>query len=460
MRKTMLVAVAAGSIWAQEPFYVPLDDIRQKLTQLEDKAWAPDKLKVPLDEVRQNLAQLQSKLATSPFLYIKGPTVAFPDMLFQQRDRATEQAEREYDRGTRALDKRQWDEAVQRFNEVVGLGKTRVDGALYWKAYALARLGRGTEASATLDELSKSHTQSRWLNDAKILSVEIRQAAGKPVSPEEESDNDIKLMAINALMQSDPERSIPLLEQLLQTKTSPKLRERALFVLSQSESPKAREIVARVAKGEFNPDLQLRAVNSLGVYGGTRNRQLLSEIYASTSDVAVKRQILHSFMIAGDKDTVLKAAKGEANPDLRRHAIHLLGTMNAGPQLNELYASESSVENKAQIMHAMFVSGNSARLIELAKTEKDPKLRLRAIQLLGTMKSTETADALTSIYSSSPEPEVRARVLQALFVQGNAKQLIEIARKEADPNLKRTAVQHLSHMKSKEATDYMMELLK
>ena len=51
-------------------------------------------------------------------------------------------------------------------------------------------------------------------------------------------------------------------------------------------------------------------------------------------------------------------------------------------------------------------------------------------------------------------------MLNALFIQGNAKALIEIAKQETDPSLKREAVQKLSIMGSKEATDYMMELLK
>ena len=108
----------------------------------------------------------------------------------------------------------------------------------------------------------------------------------------------------------------------------------------------------------------------------------------------------------------------------------------------------------------MFTSGNVPKLIEVAKGESDPKLRLRAIQYLGTTNSPQAADALVGIYQSSTDKETRKRVLRALFTQGNAKQLVEIARKETDPELKRTAVECLSNMRSKEATDFLMELLK
>jgi len=39
------------------------------------------------------------------------------------------------------------------------------------------------------------------------------------------------------------------------------------------------------------------------------------------------------------------------------------------------------------------------------------------------------------------------------------KALVDLARKEADPDLKVFAVRQLSTMKSKEATDYLVELL-
>ena len=67
---------------------------------------------------------------------------------------------------------------------------------------------------------------------------------------------------------------------------------------------------------------------------------------------------------------------------------------------------------------------------------------------------------LKSIYSSDKDAHVRRAVLNGFFVQGNATALIEIAKQESDPALKREAVQKLSIMGSKEATDYMLELLK
>ena len=69
------------------------------------------------------------------------------------------------------------------------------------------------------------------------------------VNPDSEPDEDLKLMALNGLMNSDPERAIPMLEKFLQGNQSPKLKERALFVLAQNDSAKGRQILSQIARG-------------------------------------------------------------------------------------------------------------------------------------------------------------------------------------------------------------------
>ena len=322
-----------------------------------------------------------------------------PGFDYKLRRLGGDRAEHSYSQAMRALESREWARAAEQFSEVASEGGSRAEGALYWKAYALNKLGRRDEAVAALDELRKSYPSSRWLNDAKGLEVEIRQAAGRPVSPETESDEDLKLLALNALVQSDPERAVPILEKFLKGPYSPKLKERALFVLSQSGSAKSMSMLAAVAR-EGNPDLQMKAIHYLGIMGKKENRQLLAEIYTSSSDTSVKRAILRSFMVAGDWE----------------------------------------------------------RLVALAKDEKVPELRGEAIRQLGVM-GPRTSEALASLYTSDSDPAVRREVLNALSVQGNARALIDVARKETDPNLKREAVKRLSLMNSKEATDFMLELL-
>ncbi len=380
----------------------------------------------------------------------------------EKRDRKQERLDRLeelYDAGREALDDDRYDTAESKFEELAGMNGPQTDAALYWKAYAQNKRGKRDAALASVADLNRRFPQSRWAKDAKALEVEVRQSSGQPAHPEKQTDDDLRLLAIQGLMNSDPERALPLLEKVLQGSGSPKEKDRALFVIAQSGSPKARDILLRVARGQSNPELQRKAIQSVGLYGGDESRKALADIYRSAQDASVKRAILQSYMLSGSRELLLSVAKTEKDDDLRRDAIRQLGLVHAQSELGQLYQSESSRENREAILQAYFLSGDATKLIEIAQSDKDSELRRTAIHNLGLIGSSQAGDALQQIYQRDTARENREEVLNALFIQGNAKAIIAIARAEKDPQLKKTAVSKLSLMGSKEATDYLMEIL-
>ena len=375
-----------------------------------------------------------------------------------EADRARERELRDYERAQQAIERDEWTVAVSRFQAIAEAAGARADAALYWKAYAHDKLGQRVEALTAVAELTKTYPKSRWLSDARALEVQVRQRAGQSVPLDASGDEELKLLALNALQFSSPEQAIPMLQQILQGPQSIKLKERVLFVLAQSRSPEARKLLVEVAR-QGNPDLQRRAIDYMGVHGTSDNRVLLAELYQSSQDVDVKRRILRAYMVSGDRARVLAAATGEPSEELRSEAVRQLGVMSAHDELWQLYQKESSVPVKRQILQAMFVGGNATRLIELAKTEANPELRRTAVRNLGLMRTSATGPALVEIYTAQKEPEVRDAAIQGLFVQNNAEALVTLARKETDPAMKRELVKRLSVMKSKVAVDYLIELL-
>jgi HEAT repeat protein len=365
-----------------------------------------------------------------------------------------------YEQAREFIDEEHWQRALEAFNQVIALNGSKVDTAMYWKAYALNKLGQNAEALATLATLSKKFPQSRTLEQAHALEMDVRRSAGQPVRPENVQDEDLKLYALQALGNQDPERAVPMLEKIIRGDSSARLKERAMFVLAQMSDPRARKLLAEAAKDDAHPDVQSKAIQYLGVHGGPENRALLSEVYQSTADARVKKRVLQAWMISGEKDRILTAATSEKDPELRAAAIQQLGVMGAQDELAKLYTTETSKETKKKILQSMFIGGNSARLLELARTETDPELRRTAVRNLGLMGADKTGQALNGIYSSDKDPAVRKAVLEALFIQGNAEALVALARKEPDPEMKRSIVEKLSLMNSKIAQDYMVELLK
>jgi HEAT repeat protein len=134
--------------------------------------------------------------------------------------------------------------------------------------------------------------------------------------------------------------------------------------------------------------------------------------------------------------------------------------MGASDMLWPMYQKETAPEVKRQIISALQVSGNVTRMIELAKSEKDPELRRLAIRNLGVMGSKAAGDTLVELYSAETDPANRRTIINALHSQDNAVALVALARKEQDPTMKRDIVQRLSTMDNKEARAYMLELLK
>jgi HEAT repeat protein len=386
-------------------------------------------------------------------------TIGFPDAAADSGDDDRDQREDDlYDSGTDAIDESRWQEAVDKFDQVIKLHGRRVDAALYWKAWALNKLGRRPDALAAIAELQRTAPQSRWANDAKALEIEIRQGSGQPVSPEAQSDCELKLLAINGLQQMNPERAVPMLEKMLHGRDCPKLRGQALFVLAQSGSPQAREVIASAARSDSDPDLQRKAVQDLGLFGGDWGRETLAQIYATSKNTDLKKHILQGFMVSGDRGRILAAAKDEKEAELRGEAIRQLGVMGAREEIWQLYQKETAVEVKKKVLQAMWISGDLDHVTQLARNEKDHDLRIAAIHDLGLIGE-KAGDTLVSLYSSDKDPEVRRAVIQGLFLSGNAKAMVALARKETDPEMKKALVRQLSLMDSKEATDYLLEIL-
>jgi HEAT repeat protein len=156
----------------------------------------------------------------------------------------------------------------------------------------------------------------------------------------------------------------------------------------------------------------------------------------------------------------LNIAKSETNPELRHEAIHQLALTGGKDELWQLFQEETSLDNKKAILQAFFITGDSQKLADLARSLKEPELRIAAIKSLGLMGNNGHGEVLVSIYQTDRDPEVRRAVLHALFLQQNGKAMVELARTEKDPHMKEEIVKNMSLVHTKETTDYMMEILK
>jgi HEAT repeat protein len=365
-----------------------------------------------------------------------------------------------YAEGTRAINESRWQDAAGLFDRAAQMHGEHAEGALYWKAYAENKEGQQASALNTCAELRKQYPKSRWLNECGALEIEIRSRSGDPVAPQAESDENLKLLALNALMQQDQARAVPILEKILSGNQSDELKSRALFVLAQSGSPDAQALIGKIARGQSGPALQIRAIRMLATQGKRAN-DTLADIYQHTSDKEVKKAILQSYLVSGDPEKELAAARTETDPELVKTAVHTLGAMGAAQDLLTLYRATSNAQTKADIINAFIASGHNGvgPLTEIAQSEQDADLRRKAIRNLGIAGGSSVAPALVATYRNNTDEETKKAAAQALFLANDAHDLVALARSEKDLEMKKYLVQQLSLLHNQEATDYMMEIL-
>jgi len=202
------------------------------------------------------------------------------------------------------------------------------------------------------------------------------------------ADMTIKLQALTGLMETHSEQVIPLLRQIALDRNSPDEARQAVFVLGQSRRPEAQRTVVEVARDAAEP-VRIAAVRELGRFDDPSISGELMRVYSMGGTPRLKRQVVSSLGERADNVALLRIVKSESEPTVRDYAIVTLGRTGAREQLRNLYV-QAPVESRIAVLAALFSAKDDDELIRIAKTEANPRLRLRArqqLQLLATPKA-------------------------------------------------------------------------
>lgn len=101
-------------------------------------------------------------------------------------------------------------------------------------------------------------------------------------------------------------------------------------------------------------------------------------------------------------------------------------------------------------------------LLEIARGQQDADLRLLAIHRLGDIGGDTVYDALSSIYATERDTQVKVRILRSFADMHNspraAARLLEIAQSERSPELRRTAIRWLADALGPNAYDPLVRM--
>lgn len=256
-----------------------------------------------------------------------------------------------YAAGTRAMNEHRWADAVASFERVVNAKARKADAALYWKAYSLNQLDKGGLAQATCFQLRSHYGGSRWNNDCSALTMSLREEERvppslviPPIAPigplyfsfdlhdarsrGQDPNAELKILALNSLLNRDPAQAIPLLRGVLTGNQPEGIKRHAIFVLAQSKSPEAQSILHDVVMGKMGRDLQRQGIQMTGMFEGKRSNDTLAEVYRTTSDAQIKKSIISAFFISQDAPRMVELARREKDMELKRSIVSQLALMN------------------------------------------------------------------------------------------------------------------------------------
>jgi len=207
-------------------------------------------------------------------------------------------------------------------------------------------------------------------------------------------DTDLRIEALNGLLERHSERVIPLLREIALDGNNPDEARRAVLVLARSQRPEARTTVVDVARRGAEP-VRLAAIREMGRFDGAAVTAELMQVYSSAVTPRIKRQIVSSLGERADNVSLLRIARDESDAAVRNTAIVTLGRLpGARPQLRTLYGLVRP-ESRIAVLSALFSSKDEDELIRIARMEKEPLLRARArmqLRMLGTPKALKFLD--------------------------------------------------------------------
>ena len=259
-----------------------------------------------------------------------------------------------------------------------------------------------------------------------------------------DASDELKEAAVEALITAPPERALPLARKVLEVNNSDRIKEKALFILSQIEDPAAQETLLGFASSADGP-LQAEAIRMIGIGGNAEGLAALRSIYEG-GNADVREAVLEALMIAGDKQTVLEIAMVAEGEDFE-HAVDMLGVMNARAELRELRSKKGASE---ALINAYIISGDAQTLQQIALDGGDPEDRARAIEAMGVVGGPEVGGTLVQVYRSAGNEEIREAALDGMLIAGYDEGVLELYRSSSDPAEKKALLERLVIMDSDE----------
>lgn len=365
--------------------------------------------------------------------------------------------------------------------------------SLYFEAYSLYRSGGDDDLSTARERLVqlKQRFPSIAKKDGDPLLTRVcgelakrgdescaasigRTAEGSQGGscPSDDDENDDRIAALNALLQMDAERAMPILQKVLARRDacSVALRRKAVFLVSQKRTAETANILMSVARSDPDPEVREQAVFWLSQVPGSTG--LLEEILKSNADENIKEKAL--FALSQQKEPraqqILRdfAMRESESAELRDKAIFWLGQRRSTENtefLRNLYSRLKNQELREKVLFSLSQqkgAGNEQWLMTIAVDPKeDMELRKKALFWAGQMGV--AISEMSRLYDRMNDIEMREQIIFALSQRQRdpaaMDKLFDIAKNDTEPELRKKAIFWLGQSRDPRVQQFLMDLI-
>lgn len=427
--------------------------------------------------------------------FVVGIGLAHPTLVAGQSTEAD--ATSQYEVARRLLNTAKYTEAVDLFRDyrAADADARYAAESLYWEAYALSRMEstrHWKEALAALEMQVSRYPKASTTGDAKALLAKLRgelanrgdsesaewvyretEWAAQQELGQDDGPDETKLMALNALMQMDSDKAIPILRKLIQNRDNhPKLRSHAMYILAQHDEARATDFMLDVASNDPEPEVREQAILWLSQNDSPETVSVLRSILSDHADAQLHEHTVFALTQMSDPaagEILREYAESEsADPKLRVQAVFGLSqhesAENAG-FLRELFSTSRDAETREAIMFAlsqMQDQGNAKWLMDIAlDPSESTEMRTQALFMANQAGGVGVAD-LVGVYDRAQDREFKEQALFILSQQEDPAafdKLLDVARNESDPEIRKNAIFWLGQTGDPRAEQVLLDIL-
>jgi len=290
-----------------------------------------------------------------------------------------------------------------------------------------------------------------------------------------EDDDDERVVALNALLQMDSDRAMPILKKVLERRDtcSYVLRRKAVFLVSQKGGEEAADILMQTAKNDPDQETREQAVFWLGQVHSERAVPLLEDLLKNSKDKETKDKALFALsqQSSPKASQILRdfAERETENEELREQAIFWLGQKHSednATYLKGLYGRVKAEALKDKIIFSLSQQrgfGNAEWIMQIALDPKESiEMRKQALFWAGQNGGAST-EAFASLYDKMTDSEIKEQLIFVLSQRGRdgkaLEKLMDIAKNDKDKELRSKAVFWLGQSRDPRAAKFLEDLI-